>query len=654
LIDPVFIRALVVIIDWSMGEADFRVAHEWLRAFAEITENLLCVVRVDPSGEPVLEWGSDTFVAVTGYTIEECAALPSWLELILESERSIAMDQLRVLLSGKDTESETQIRCKQGNVRRVHVHARPIWNADHAHVEFVCVAARDVTDQRRAEAALQEAVTLNNQILTGSHEGIIVVDRERRYRFWNPQMERLTGVPKEKVLGRTPWDLFPFLRESGLDDLLERVLAGEQVTSPDFAYHVPSTGQAGWSVQKMGPLRDRFGNVVAALVFVEDVTDRKRGEVEREKLRAQLMQSQKMEAIGSLAGGVAHDFNNLLAVILALSEAALSRMNDKDPLWQALSEIRKAGERGAALTRQLLAFSRKQVLHTTPVDLSSVVRGVEPMLQRVLGSHIELVTSLAPHLGVVVADAGQMELVLINLVVNARDAMVAGGRITIETANVDRHGPCVLLSVTDTGSGMDEATRARCFEPFFTTKAMGKGTGLGLATTYGIVRQSGGEIEVTSELGKGSTFTIYLPQVVGIAAAKAAPPPAVARAHGETVLVVEDERAMLVVLTSILEGAGYVVLAANNGAEALRISSEHKGAIDLVMTDVVMPQMSGQSVVQQLKQQRPSVRVIFMSGYAEDAVASGGVLAPNTAFIGKPFTTAALVQKVREVLDAPR
>jgi PAS domain S-box-containing protein len=337
------------------AEEELRAAHEAVRALADMTSSLLCVFRLEPDGNVVPEWVSDSFVRFTGYTIDECRTLPSWLELIVEADRAIAMERFRGLLEGNETNNETQLLRKQGDVRLLRVAARPLRTAEHTRI---VVVARDITDEERTEAALREAKTLNEQILACANEGILVIDREYRYLFWNPRMEHLTGVPKERVLGQTPWDTFPFLRGSGLDVLLERAFSGEQVTSPDFRYEVPSTKQSGWAVQKMAPLRDASGRVTAAIVVVEDITERKRNEEEREKLWMQLVQSQKMEAIGRLASGVAHDFNNLLGVILALSENAQAGMHREDPLWSVFSEIRQTGERAAAMTRQLLAFCR--------------------------------------------------------------------------------------------------------------------------------------------------------------------------------------------------------------------------------------------------------------------------------------------------------
>jgi PAS domain S-box-containing protein len=387
--------------------------------------------------------------------------------------------------------------------------------------------------------------------------------------------------------------------------------------------------------------------------------------IEREQIQEeQLRQSQKMEAVGQLAGGVAHDFNNLLTVISGYSEMALSRLAKDDPLRRNIEQISKAGTRAAGLTRQLLAFSRRQMLQAKVLDLNSVVREMDDMLQRLIGEDVELVTLWKPNLGQIKADPGQLEQVVVNLVVNARDAIPRGGKITIETghtyldevyarqhANV-RPGHYVVLSVSDTGAGMDAETQKRIFDPFFTTKGVGKGTGLGLSTVYGIVKQSEGNIWVYSEVGTGTTFKIYLPRVDEVAEADELADVAPAFVGGsETVLLVEDEDLVRNLSIEILKEAGYNVVSAANGVEGLRISKEFEGKIDLMITDVVMPQMSGRELAEHLGQLRPETRVLFMSGYTDDAIVRHGILDDNVAFIQKPFSPDLLAGKAREVLD---
>jgi two-component system, cell cycle sensor histidine kinase and response regulator CckA len=400
-----------------------------------------------------------------------------------------------------------------------------------------------------------------------------------------------------------------------------------------------------------------FAGRPARLVLVNDVTERKR-------LEEQLRQAQKMEAIGRLAGGVAHDFNNMMSVVMSYSSMLIQEFPPGDQKREDLEEIRKAGERAAALTRQLLAFSRQQVLEPRILDLNEVLGNVDKMLRRLIGEDVELVTLPAKGLRSVKADPGQIEQVLMNLAVNARDAMPNGGRLTIETANLDvdagysrehfdaKPGPYVMLAVSDTGVGMDKATQARIFEPFFTTKEVGKGTGLGLATVFGIVKQSGGTIWVYSEPGRGTTFKVYLPQVDEAGRLVTTRPVSGSASHGtETILLVEDEEQVRHLVRTILHQHGYLTLVARDPAEALHLSDTHPGAIDLLLTDVVMPQMSGRQLAEQLSPRRPTMKVLYMSGYTDDAVVRSGVLQAEVAFVQKPLTPDTLAQKVRQALD---
>ena len=402
-------------------------------------------------------------------------------------------------------------------------------------------------------------------------------------------------------------------------------------------------------------VRKGAGEVEYYETFVRDVTEQRR-------LQQQLVQSQKMEAVGRLAGGIAHDFNNLLTVITSYSDLLLQDLGGEDPKREDVEQVRKAAEGAAALTRQLLAFSRQQVLAPRVVSLSVVVQGVEKMLRRVIGEDVDLVTALDLNVGSVKADVGQLEQVLMNLAVNARDAMPTGGKLTIETANVE-HDPdyarereaallrrFVMLAVSDTGIGMDEATKARIFEPFFTIPY----TGLGLATVYGIVQQSGGFIWVYSEPGHGTTFKIYLPQVEAPLEGRAvgAAPGDLPRGT-ETILLVEDAAAVRAVTRQVLERQGYTVLEAAHGAAALQTAAGHPGPIHLLLTDVVMPVLSGRQLADQLARLRPDAKVLYASGYTDDAVVRHGVLEAGISYLQKPFTADSLARKVREVLDRP-
>jgi signal transduction histidine kinase/CheY-like chemotaxis protein len=397
----------------------------------------------------------------------------------------------------------------------------------------------------------------------------------------------------------------------------------------------------------------------AHLVLLRDVS-------ERRGLEEQLRQAQKMEAVGRLAGGVAHDFNNLLTTVLGFGDLALRRVSATDPVRSYLEEIRLAGHRAAGLAQQLLAFSRKQLLAPRVLDLGVIVAEMSRMLRRLIGEDIQLASVIDPGIGRVKADRGQVEQVLMNLAVNARDAMPDGGRLTVEVGNAEldaayarQHvdvvpGRYVMLAVSDTGSGMDAETQRHIFEPFFTTKEAGRGTGLGLATVYGIVRQSGGSVWVYSELGKGTTFKVYLPRVEepesegGVLDASFGP------RGDETVLVVEDDEAVRAMVREVLESHGYAVLTAETGAAACALHAEARGAVRLLLTDVVMPAAGGREIATRLRSLQPDLRVLFMSGYTDDTVLRSGILASGVNFLQKPFSPTQLARAVRDVLDRPR
>jgi signal transduction histidine kinase/ActR/RegA family two-component response regulator len=405
------------------------------------------------------------------------------------------------------------------------------------------------------------------------------------------------------------------------------------------------------------PVRMKAGEILGVGCLVSEITERK-------QLEDQLRQSQKMEAVGQLAGGIAHDFNNLLTAITGYSTLGLRHIEENHRVTGYLEEIKKAGDRAANLTRQLLAFSRKQILQPIPLNLNDIVSDINKLLERLIGEDIELSVKLGSDLRRIKVDPGQIEQVLVNLAVNARDAMPRGGKLTIETTAVelsqeyaDKHiglqaGRYLVLTVSDNGTGMDEKTKERIFEPFFTTKEKDKGTGLGLSTVYGIVKQSGAHISVYSEMGYGTTFKIYLPEHDAPETTEPAALPIGNWGGSETVLLVEDEDAVRGLARQILEEEGYSVLEASRGEEALSLCAAYEQTIQLLLTDVVMPETSGKEVADRLRTLRPDIKVLFMSGYTDDAIVHHGVLDAKVQFIQKPFTPIALAKKVREVIDS--
>lgn len=417
-----------------------------------------------------------------------------------------------------------------------------------------------------------------------------------------------------------------------------------------------------WARVNISVHRDSEGHAAHFIKVIEDIT-------ERRTLESQMRQASKMDAVGQLASGIAHDFNNLLSVILSYSHLLAADLKQSDPMRADLNEIQGAGLRAVALTRQLLAFSRQQVLQPQIVNLTDIVRGVENMLRRLIGEDIELTVAGNTGVSKIMVDPGQMEQVIVNLAVNARDAMPRGGKLTLETAEVTldatyvaehvgaKPGPHVMLAVSDTGIGMDKATQARMFEPFFTTKEVGKGTGLGLATVFGIVRQSDGTIGVYSELGKGTVFKIYLPTAVGAVALSGSTRPSEGRSlrGAETILVVEDDDRVRLLACTILRKLGYHVLDAQSGGDAFLLCEQHTANIQLLLTDVVMPRMSGRELAERLLRVRPTMKVLYMSGYTNDSVVRHGILDSTIAFIQKPITPDTLARKVREALagDSP-
>jgi two-component system, cell cycle sensor histidine kinase and response regulator CckA len=512
--------------------------------------------------------------------------------------------------------------------------------------------------RERAEMGLRESEDRYRSLVENMDIGVTLVDSDHNIVMTNAARAKMLNKTSVELVGKKCYV------ESGRAEEVCSFCPGVQAmtTGQPFEVEIESAGNhdtGSWMRIRAFPTVGADGAVSGYIELTEDISNRK-------LLEEQLRHTAKMEAIGLLAGGVAHDFNNLLTAIIGYSDMALQQMSEKDPSHSKVILIADAAHRAAALTRQLLAFSRKQVLDMKVFDLNVAIADFEKLLRRLIGADIELSTVLNPSLGRVRADPGQIEQILMNLAVNARDAMPEGGRLTIETANVvldqeytrshaeAKSGPHVTLAVSDTGVGMDGRTRDRIFEPFFTTKEKGRGTGLGLATVYGIVKQHQGHISVHSEPGRGTTFKVFLPQVQELVQPLNGSTE-VARQHRgtETVLVVEDEDVVRKLTTEVMESLGYRVLVACGPEEALKISREYQGAIHLVLADVILPVMDGTALVNRLYQNRPEVKALYVSGYAENAVFRQGVFPPDGHFLQKPFTLDRLARKVRDVLDEP-
>lgn len=507
--------------------------------------------------------------------------------------------------------------------------------------------ARD--DQARLAAIVECS---DDALVSSTLDGIIIT--------WNHGAERLYGYSTEEMLGQRHSVLLPSGHFDEYRQTMEKVKRGEHIP----AYETKRKQKDGKLIDvsvSISPILIRSGEVIGVSKIDHDITRVK-------LLEEQFRQAQKMEAVGTLAGGVAHDFNNLLTVINGYSELLMRKIPNDDPMRKLLVEIHQAGERAGNMTRQLLAFSRKQMLEPRVLNINAIVTDTTMMLRRLIGEDITLTNVLDPQLRPVRVDPGQIQQILMNLAVNARDAMPQGGRLTVETRHVildeayhQLHretlpGAYAMIAITDTGTGMDEATKVRIFEPFFTTKGEGEGTGLGMAVVHGVVRQSGGFIEVYSELDKGTVFKLYFPlSEAPVSVAADASRVALVMSQGtETILLVEDEDSVRALSRHILESCGYIVLEASDGMEAVKVAEVHHETIHLVVTDVVMPLLGGRQLAERLETMRPGLKVLFLSGYTDDAVVRHGILQADVAFLQKPFSPTALAQKVREVLDKKR
>jgi PAS domain S-box-containing protein len=632
-------------------------------AIRESEEKLLTMFGECPVAVVIHRWNDRTFVNInaeftklTGWTREEVLGRTTAdLKLVDDEDASPLRAQLEKGLSL--TDEEVKIRTCDGQLRYVIMGTVLVdmRNGRHAITTFV-----DITARKNADEGLRRSEEQLAGVINSAMDAIITIDSDQCVVLFNAAAEKMFGCAADEAFGASIERFIPQRFRSAHSTHIEHFgrtnVTRRTMSLPGTIFGLRNDGEEfpiEASISQLVTDGQKFYTVI-----LRDITERK-------QLEEQFRQSQKLEAIGHLAGGIAHDFNNLLTVINGYGDLALRKLKEDDPARDNIREIRVAGDRAAGLTGQLLAFSRKQVLQPIVLNLNVVIEGLEKMLRRIIRESIIFRITLDPNLGNVKADLGQIEQILMNLAVNARDAMMKGGTLTIETQNVfldedyvSQHleivpGPFVRVTITDTGDGMDEQTRLRIFEPFFTTKERGKGTGLGLSTVYGIVKQSGGDIMVYSELNHGTTFKIYFPRVdEDIMPYTRGQLENADNSGTETILLVEDEDMVRNLAGSILTSYGYKVMAAASGSEAIEIVNAYDNTIHLLLTDVIMPGMGGSELRKNMIRQRPGIKVLFMSGYTDDTVGHSGVLEAGCAFIEKPFTPDSLARKVREVLNA--
>jgi two-component system, cell cycle sensor histidine kinase and response regulator CckA len=559
---------------------------------------------------------------------------------------------LKTACGGQPARFEAVLRDAHGKLRDFDVSINPIKD-ESGRVVFLVPEGYEVTERKQAEAELKRLMTAIEQ----TPESIVMTDTQGRILYVNPVFERVTGYSRAEAIGQNTRLLKSDRHDKAFYQELWATISAGEVWHGRFI-NKKKNGTLFTEDAVIAPVRDEKGTVTHYIAIKRDVTH----ELE---LEDQYRQTQKIDSIGRLAGGVAHDFNNILAVICGHTDLALTQVSPDAPLRSNLESIQESAERAANLTRQLLAFARRQVIEPRLVNLNELIVNLNKMLRRLIGEDIKLVTQTAPDLGQIKADPGQIEQVLLNLVVNARDAMPDGGTLTIRTNNATldegyarRHlvtpGDYVLVSVSDTGAGMTDEVKRHIFEPFFTTKEQGKGTGLGLATCFGIIQQSNGHIHCDSQVGKGTQFEIYLPRVRGTEDAIADREAPIRLPQGsETILLAEDEPSLRRLMARVLRMQGYTVLEAADGNEALALAQANGGKIQLLLTDVIMPGLSGKMLAEWLTQVSPSVRVLFISGYINNAAVRGAMSKPGTFFLQKPFNPLDLAKKVREALEAP-
>jgi PAS domain S-box-containing protein len=638
-------RSLRLAIERKRGE----VAIARLAAIVETSHEAIMSANLDGT---ILHWNAGA-ERLYGYTREE--AVGRSIEFLVPQDRRHELQEIESLVRrGEIVEPYETVRLrKDGAPIDVSLTISPIRERTGA-VNGASIIVRDITARVQAERALQSREARFRAMVERSAEAAVAIDPEGTVLYVAPSISNVVGFGDTEMLGESVWDFVHSEDAGALRERIETILEAPGTTAV--------------SVHRMRHRSGGFRHIEATITNLLDVPEVKalvcncRDITERAQLEEQLRQAQKMEAIGRLAGGVAHDFNNILGVITGLGELARRGVPAGERVAARIDGILAAARRAADLTQQLLAFSRQQILQPQVLNLNAVLRDMEDMLHRLIGEDVQLVMRLDRELGQVRVDPGQITQIVVNLAVNARDAMPEGGTLTLETANVDHEdnqsidnpaaqpAAYVRLTVIDTGVGMDPETRARIFEPFFTTKANGQGTGLGLAVTYGIVRQSGGDIEVDSQRGRGTTFSVYLPRVdapARVPEATGSP----AEGGRETILLVEDEPSLREILGEVLQEAGYKVLTAADAREATTRFEESSGQVSLLVTDMVMPLMSGKRLGDQLSAHAPGLRILYISGYTDSGLVQEGMVSSGAAFLQKPFAPDELLRRVRQLLD---
>ncbi len=627
------------------------------KLFRLITENAADMIAVvDMEGKRI--FNSLSYEKVLGYSLDELKESSAFEQIHPDDRESVKSAGDEARRTGVGRPLEYRVRHKDGTWRVLESTASVIRDAK-GEPQHMVIVNRDVTERKRAAEALRRSEASFRSVVEDAPYGIYRASLSGELVLVNPALQKILGYASQTELLQA--NLGTQIYRNPLDHQKVNELLLRQQSFNDVEVEWKRKDGTPITVRCSGwPIKDESGRVAFLELFAEDVT-------ERRALERQLRMAQKMEAVGRLSGGIAHDFNNLLGVIIGYSQVLKRSLKPEHPLYEHAEEIEKASQRAVSLTRQLLAFSRQQVLEPVVLNMNALVSDMEKMLPRLIGEDVALTLTLDPALGQVKADPGQVEQVIMNLAVNARDAMPDGGKLTIQTANVDldtaythqhpgsRVGSYVMLRVTDTGTGIDPEIQAQIFEPFFTTKERDKGTGLGLATVYGVVKQSGGYIAVDSEKGKGASFSVYLLRVENAVTAPDLSNDAPVSVRGsETILLVEDEESLRKLADMFLRDSGYHVLTAADGAQALQVARQYAGPIHLLLTDVVMPGINGRVLAERLAPSQPGMRILYVSGYTDSFIAGHGVLEAGAHLLHKPFTEESLTRKVRELLDANR